>query len=325
MSESPASARPVDEHTLPAAQALQLVEIVKRWQVAPAQLLHGFDLSEQGLEDPQARLSLPVMNALLERARALTGEPGLGFYLGLQKRLSMYGFLGFATMNATTVREALELSVRYSPVITTAISLRLQVEGGYAALIIEEHAELGSARDIALLNLVVGMRTLAVRMTGDAKESGPIDLALPEPAYYPRFAHLLPNARFDQPVTQLVFDAARLEQLLPMADRSALRLAREQRDGFLALEEAAAALHMSPRTLKRRLQEAGTSYSELLDKERCERAMLLLRSQERTLEEVAARLGYSTVPNFARAFRRWTGQTPAGWRRASVARALLLT
>jgi AraC-like DNA-binding protein len=320
------------------------VEIVKRWQVAPAQLLGGFGLSEQGLEDPQARLSLPVMNALLERARALTGEPGLGFYLGLQKRLSMYGFLGFATMTATTVREALELSVRYSPVITTAISLRLQVEGGYAALIIEEHADLGSARDIALLNLVVGMRTLAVRMTGDAKESGMIDLALPEPGYYPRFAHLLPNARFEQPVTQLVFDAARLEQPLPSADRSALRLAREQceqellalgfdgslaqrvrralaaRDGFLALEDAAAALHMSPRTLKRRLQEAGTSYSELLDKERCERALLLLRSVDRSLEEVAARLGYSTVPNFARAFRRWTGQTPAGWRRASVRR-----
>ena len=344
MPGQPALALPSEEHTLPAAQALQLVEIVKRWEVEPAQLLQGCGLSEQELEDPQARLSLPAMNALLERARTLTGEPGLGFYLGLQKRLSMYGFLGFATMNATTVREALELSARYSPVIAAALSLRLQVEGAFASLIIEEHADLGSARDVALLNLVVGMLKLGSRM-GGAGNHVAVDLALPKPSYYLRFAHLLPNARFDQPVTQLIFDAARLEQPLPAPDLSALRLAREQceqellalgfdgslpqrvrgvlgaRDGFLALEEAAAALHLSPRTLKRKLKAAGTSYSVLLDRERCERALLLLRAADLSLEDIAARLGDSSVPNFARAFRRWTGKTPAGYRRASARRA----
>jgi len=51
---------------------------------------------------------------LSERARTLSGEPGIGFYLGLQKQASMYGFLGFATMSAATLREAIELAVRYT-------------------------------------------------------------------------------------------------------------------------------------------------------------------------------------------------------------------
>jgi AraC-like DNA-binding protein len=72
---------------------------------------------------------------------------------------------------------------------------------------------------------------------------------------------------------------------------------------------------MSPRTLKRRLDESSLRFTELLEKARRERALLLLRSPELSLDDVAARLGYSTVSNFTRAFRRWTGFTPSVYRR----------
>src|SRR5204862_6169515 len=84
-----------------------------------------------------------------------------------------------------------------------------------------------------------------------------------------------------------------------------------QHDGPLSFDGAASALGVSPRTLKRRLAEAGVTFSELLEKARRERALLLLRSPDLSLDDIAEHLGYSTVSNLVRAFRRWTGMTPA--------------
>ena len=117
-------------HTVPASYAEQLVQLVRRWSVTPDDLLGAIGLTEAAVRDPLGRLSMSTWVALLERARTLTGEAGLGFYLGLQKRISGYGYLGFAAMSASSLGEALELVTRFSPTVTTSVSLRLRVEGG---------------------------------------------------------------------------------------------------------------------------------------------------------------------------------------------------
>jgi AraC-like DNA-binding protein len=126
-----------------------------------------------------------------------------------------------------------------------------------------------------------------------------------------------------------------------MADAAALRLAKEQCEreldalgagetmagrvrrllrveggGFRGLEEVAVELHVSTRTLKRRLAAEAVSFSQLLDEERRSHALLLLRAPERSLDEIADRLGYSDLANFTRAFRRWTGKTPGAYRKS---------
>jgi len=145
--------------------------------------------------------------------------------------------------------------------------------------------------------------------------------------------------RFDQPVNQLVADAAALQWQLATADRLTLRLAREQCEkeldalcredlivdrvrralsteaGFRTVAQVAAAVHMSTRTLKRRLAEQGATFSALVDQERRDRALLLIRTAHQSVNEVAHQLGYSTLPAFIRAFSRWTGTTPTEYRR----------
>jgi AraC-like DNA-binding protein len=331
---------PDEEHSIPAFQTVQLVEIVGRWGVSEEKLLSGSGVSAWDLEDPEARIPMSTWARLVERARALTGEPGLGFYLGLQKRASAYGYLGLAATSAARLGEALDLVIRFAHVVTTSLDLRLKVDAGIASLVIDERVDIGSAREVTLVSLVVGLWQIASELAG-RELPGTADLALPEPPCFDRFAHLLPNVRFDQPVTQLVFDASLLDLPLRRPDRVALLLAREQcerqlqslgfeaalvervrrllpkPDGFRSLNELAALLHMSQRTLKRRLSAEGISFSALLDRERREKALLLLRSHELTLEQICERVGYSTVPNFVRAFRRWTGRTPGAYRRAS--------
>jgi AraC-like DNA-binding protein len=70
---------------------------------------------------------------------------------------------------------------------------------------------------------------------------------------------------------------------------------------------------MSVRTLKRKLAEEGTSYSDLTDQVQLGRAVSLRRSVL-TVDEIADRLGYSDAANFTRAFRRWTGKSPRAYR-----------
>jgi AraC-like DNA-binding protein len=69
------------------------------------------------------------------------------------------------------------------------------------------------------------------------------------------------------------------------------------------------------------LQGEGTGYAELLDDARRELALAELRAQHRSIAEIATLLGFSRIPSFYRAFRRWTGTTPAGYRAQDVAGA----
>jgi AraC-like DNA-binding protein len=332
-----------EEPSIAAPHALQLVEIAARWGVDAEEICEGLGLAPEALADPRRRLPISLVDRLAARAKALTGEPGLGFHLGLAMRASSYGYLGFAAMAAPTLRDALEVAVRFMPTRTDALALRVEERDGEATIFIDELAPLGEARDVLVLALVVGLNRVAEALTGQ-RIADRADVSFPEPAYAARFDHLVRGRiRFGQPRSALHMDAGVLARPLVLADASALRLAREQCErelgelgeadrvagrvrallarpdgGFRSLEEAAALLSMSPRTLKRRLAGEGTEFSALLDEQRKDRAIALLRSPDVALAAVAEALGYSDTANFSRAFRRWTGSTPAAYRRGAA-------
>jgi AraC-like DNA-binding protein len=325
--------------SLPAVHALHLAELLERWGVTHDELFAELDSSEEALADPELRLPIATIEALIERAHRLSGEPGLGVYLGMQMRISAHGLLGFAAMTSATVRDAIEIAARFAPLRTTAIGIRLEVDGDTASVVLDEHAPLGAARETIIVALLVGIWQIGRAVTG-RELSGSAELAFPEPSYFARFSRVTPGTiRFSQPTNRLVFDASMLDLPLTMADPAALRLAKEQCEeeldalgyagrvtarvrslipkregGVRTLDEVVSEMHMSSRTLKRRLAEEGSTFSELLEGYRRDRAMLLLRSRERSVEDVADELGYADPANFTRAFRRWTGLTPRAFR-----------
>ena len=343
------TSRPASEPSLPAVHVHHLVELVGRWKVEREELLRGLGLDEAALDDPATRIPLATIIRLTERARELTGEPGLGFYLGMRMRISVHGYLGFAAMAAGTLREAAQLAVRFAPTRTTAIALHLHEDNGSASLVIEERAPLGSARDVLIFALAVGLWQCGCALTGQVLR-GSIDVSFPEPEYFKRFSEAAPGGvRFGQPLNQLLIAPGSLDLPLTMADPVALRLLREQCEreldalgqggklsgraraqvarsletvqeaggegGVPSIDEMARRLHVSERTLKRRLAAEGTTYSDLVEAERRERAFLLLRSADLSIAEIADRLGYSDAANFTRAFRRWTGQSPRAFQK----------
>ena len=76
----------------------------------------------------------------------------------------------------------------------------------------------------------------------------------------------------------------------------------------------ASAFKMSGRTLRRQLAGAGTSYQKLVDRFRCEDAIMCLRDTDMSTEDIAERLGFSDVANFRHAFKKWVGESPAAYR-----------
>ncbi len=328
--------------TLPAVHALHLADLVASSGFAQEELLGPVGLEAAALGVPGAQLPVPLVVELFERARTLTGNPGIGIQLGLQMRASAHGYLGFAAMTASTLREALETATRFVPTRTNALGLSLHVSGSSASLVIEERADFGPARDTILFALAVGIWQIGDALTG-RELSGSADFAFPRPAYLDGLNVVRQALRFGQPLTQLVFDASALTLPLTMADpvsrqlvyseleRSLEGLGAEQEilarvrgsverttGGFRSLKEVASGLHISTRTLKRRLAAQGVTYSDVLEEQRREKALLLLRSPSLSLDEVAEQLGYSDTSNFRRAFRRWTGVSPAAYRKTAA-------
>jgi AraC-like DNA-binding protein len=340
----PVSKRAVGRHAqaqLPAVHALHVAELVEGWHVSADALLAELGLSRESLSEPGARLPVATFEQLIERVCQLTGEPGIGFHLGLKMRISAYGQLGFAAMTAADLRGALELACRFAPTLSSVIGLRLTQQGALASLVIDEMEALGSARETVIVALVVGLWRMGASLTG-VELAVQADFAFPEPDYFSRFAPLAPSkVAFSMPEHRLSFDARLLQLPLLLSDPSALRLAREycereldalRQQGLVArvesllqhggcqrsLEEVAERSHTSVRTLERKLREQGTSYSKLRDRARRAAALEML-SSELSIEQIAERLGYSDAANFTRAFRRWTGQSPRAQRAADRA------
>ncbi len=113
--------------------------------------------------------------------------------------MSALGSLGLAILSAPTVRPTpSSLGMEFLPIVTTALGLRLRVEGRASkSVIIEEHADFGSVRDIVLLApSSTSLWRIGARMTGEAM-TGYADLALPEPPYFAHVGRIGAHVRFN--------------------------------------------------------------------------------------------------------------------------------
>lgn len=317
------------------AYASHLVDIAARFGVEAEELLGPLGLTQAKLTEPATRLDVPRIVALIERARELTGEPALGVYLGLAMRASWHGYLGFAVLTARDVGDALKMGEKYVLTRTSALGFKLEVRDDVATVTVEERADFGTARDVVLLAVLLGFASIGQALSG-LELDGRVELALPKPDWFdavklPR----LERVKWGQAAHRLVFDADVLETPFQLADAAAQKLAAEQCErelasldhgtrfssrvrelvlderGVVDVDAVAKALHVSARTLKRRLSAEGTSYSELLEDERRARAEVLLKDPAKSVKEIAAALGYADTAAFSHAYSRWTGRSPS--------------
>jgi AraC-like DNA-binding protein len=290
-------------------------------------------------------VDLPTFRSLSLDARRMSGEPGLGLLLGERMGVQAHGALGYAAMNSRTIREVLDLIQRYIGLRIALISLSVQPAPDGVRVTLHEAMPLGDIRGMVLEGVLCSVRNVLQDVSMGACAVRAVAFDMPDPGYPELAAAVLRvPVRYDAGWTGFVLPPAVLDVPLRMSDPRAFRLAAElcQRDllaleegrswvarvrrlllesriGFPSLEEAARRLHVSPRTLHRRLVAEGTSYRRLVDGRRRDSAVAQLREGDASIEEVAYILGYTDPANFRRAFRRWEGMPPSRWRAAARA------
>lgn len=264
-------------------------------------------------------------------ANAVGPAPGLGITVGQRMGLRAYGVWGFALLTSPTLRHASDLGLRYLPLTYALASLRLEVTASEVSLVVSSDAPFLVEREIAT---IAGL----VRSLLGASPSMHVELRLPPSSVYSSMLGV--PVVFDAPRNALVADASVLEQPLPQSDpvtmaacEQACRTLLTRRvpaslsgavrslvaSGVTDADAIAARLHLSARTLRRRLALEHTSLRLLVSETRRSAAFSLL-VKGCTVEQVSLRLGYTDAATFIRAFRRWTGTTPGAWRCAAECR-----
>lgn len=319
---------------LPGSYMLEFLAVAAEHGISTQMLVADTSVNTATLEDPRTRLPLTVCECIVSRAVEVVGDCRLAQRLGERVPISSHGYLGFAAMTANTVREALDLAIRFASTRLQAIDLALYTDGSTTSLVVTERQPLPPlVRRFIVLGLFAEIATAFKALTGQTFDCDGY-AAFPDPGG----VVASPGARlyFDAPVHRVVFPTTLLDTPIISADRVACRLAREQCERELArdvdasgivaevrellvrdatLEDVAEALRMSPRTLKRKLADARVTFSKLRDEHRRQQALLLLDNRQLSIGDIAQRMGYSELTNFTRAFRKWTGLTPQAYRR----------
>lgn len=331
-----------DQPVVPVGYGLLIEEVAASFGVG-TELLAAAGLSATAFADPQGRLTPLQAGHLLLHGMNLTREPGLGYEIGLRSSLTSHGIMGFGLLTSATLRDAIELGVEYSGVRLPMLTLGLVLDGDQAAVDVRETRPLGDVRQCMFDLFLTGLARMTPALTG--RPQGDVELWFEgaEPDHFARYRDRLPPARFGTGVHQVRFPVERLDERLDTANAVAARLAQEELSGErdrigltddvvarvqallgargagFGLEAVAAAMHMSTRTLKRRLHATGTTFHDLSTEARRAEALRLLRGSAMGVEDIARLLGYADPSNFVRAFKRWTGRTPGAYRRAEQA------
>ncbi|MCY1388833.1 putative HTH-type transcriptional regulator [compost metagenome] len=301
----------------------------------------GIPLTEMARE----RWPIDHITRLWCAAARVTGDPGFGLKAGALVGPASFNAVSYLLQSAPTLRESIAVVQKYQRLISDGG--RLQMLPGAQSSWLVYHPRQGRlpfsphqieavlASVVALAHWISGtfLRPLKVQFSQGAV--GPMA------GYHAAFRC---PVEFDQAFSGVLIDNAVLDAPLPQADAQLARIHQEYAAARLAAlsppevlvqdlrrwidsqlygqvptrDRAAEALGLSPRTLARRMQRQQLDFSSLLDEARRDAALHAVANTSQALADIGQGLGFAEPSTFWRAFKRWTGMTPAQWRRQAA-------
>jgi len=296
-------------------------------------------LDEETLANPDARVGAANVWHLWSEAQQVTGDPRLGLHLAQELSPDDFGLIGYILASSATVREALKRLRRFHRLLADSVQYSFpETERGF----ILRHELAGGAPVFDAMSAYV--LAVPVKMFQQSFGQGPeieeVRLSCQRPSDvgpYERFfnAPLMFEAGENAITISILLDATvptadpALNRVLEGYAKSLIANAPSRDSAACALQEqvvrllpegvpsasrAGEELGMSERTLRRRLREEGTSFSEIVTRVRRQLALKHLDSADLTVSEIAYLLGFSDPTAFHRAFRSWEACTPLEYR-----------
>lgn len=299
-------------------------------------------LSESDIYTPEARIRLRQLYDLWNAAVEATGDDAFGIHVARffdpaspvswPSPLALFEHMGRLS---PTLADAVTLQSSYLRLSEDGLSCSIEFQGDSAVFRMDFHSGEPAALVEFNLSIAVSVGSRALGRPSDVRE---VWFTHPAPAdVRPHQEAFRAPLRFDAPFNAIISPAAQYREPLKMANpivlESILRQARAMLDalpsyasfadqvrgqirdtlpkGNTNASAIAEDLGMSARTLHRRLQAEGISYQELLDQVRLDIAATQLASGRHSIVSIAERVGFSQPSTFHRAFKSWTGLTPA--------------
>lgn len=332
----------------PMAFARSIVAAYKDQNRSPTGLLQLAQITPTQLKQPSGHITARQMEVLSGAAMQELDDEGLGAF-GRRLPWGSYGMLARASLSSPDLGVALKRWCRHHGLLTGDIQLKLATSGDRASITLEEHADLGAAREFCLVHVLRNIHGLACWYVDSRIPLLGAGFPFAAPAHGDAYALMFPGPiRFGAAQAEIRFDARYLalalrrdEKALQQMLQRALPLTvlQYRRDRLLVqqlrqtlathaehthnAESVAALLNISTRTLHRQLKEEGASLQQLKDEVRFDRAKELLNRCNKPVKQVAAAAGFRNEKSFIRAFRLWSGVSPGEFRRGTQAAGLV--
>ena len=305
--------------------------------IDPLELIETATLNRNSINHGQEP---PSVHEVLETAVTMSGDPAIAIRIGEDIDLAAYGTYGFAIMSSADMGAALDLFLRYGQSLIFSSSWhRSDYEDG---LILRMEQNSGTQYQQMLLTELSfsHLHGNSQLLIAKPAEGVRVHLNYPRPkhfeVYEESWAHsiefdqehsqiFLPNdwlrqrVRTGDPTTNVLFSQQCEELVSGMTevDETAAivrRLLIHSVGNFLSISEVAEQLHVTERTLRRRLAAEGTDFRTIFDDIKNTLAQNYLRKTSLSVVEIADILSYAEATNFHRAFQRWNSTTPADYR-----------
>jgi AraC-like DNA-binding protein len=327
----------------PMAFAQAIVLAYRRYDRDPAGVLKLAQIAPDQLANPAARITAWQFQQLSGAAMRELDDEALAWF---SRRLpwGSYGMLVRASISAPTLGIALQRWCRHHGLLTNDIALQLRVVDGQAHITLTEHQGLGALQEFCLVSVLRNVLGVASWLVDSRIPLQSAQFPFAPPAHQSAYAVLFSGTtQFGAPAASLCFDARYLalplrrdERALQLMLQNALPLTvlQYRRDRLLVqrvhqalaghaehthnAEALAALLHLSPRTLHRQLKDEGATLQGLKDEVRQHSATEMLLRTTRPIKQVAQAAGFQNEKSFIRAFKGWTGRTPAEFRRQAT-------
>jgi AraC-like DNA-binding protein len=332
----------LDKRVISIASVLSLVQSMEERGI-PSEV----SLADTGIDLSSDRITYRQRISQLSNMLRLLGMDGTWLESSRTVSISDYGLLGYAMMSSATLEQAVQIAVKYHRMAGAMFELAFTVEDREAVLRIEHLLPGGKVGRYVVEELFVGISRLIGLLLGQDHRPTRILLNYESPGYEDKYQQAFRcPVEFEQTHCEYRFSGEELSQSLAEADANTAEICEEscrkllnQMDieediisrichlllstpgEFPKLDAVAQKLSLGARTLRRRLNELGTSYQRILDDVRRELAIEYLRTTNLTVQEIAELLGYSEVTNFRRAFMRWVELSPYQYRKQALSPA----
>jgi AraC-like DNA-binding protein len=306
-----------------------------------AQVLARHQISPELLDDVEGRVPLDRAYTLLDEATAIVDEDDLGLLMAERAPVGAMGVIAYVMATSDTLGEAYRRLPRLHRLVMDLGQVELHEEGDRARFVVRlptspdrvyRHVAEGflygwlrRGRELTGIHwnpLLVRFRHAAPAkldnherlfrapiLFGQRTDELELDrslLALQIHSAEPRLARIL-----DQYAAELLDRLPRADDLAGRVRQAVVKLTT---GGVPTLWQVARSFHMTSRTLQRRLSEHELSFRQLVDEGRRELALRYVLRDDLSIGEVGYLVGFDSISSFHRAFRRWTGMTPARWR-----------